>query len=109
MRSPPIGTGMGLIGSTPNMGGLMSPGIGLVQQQMGINAQQNKSKEKTVEFCSVTLPTEKGFSSFDTLTKALEIPKIEYKLKVYFPKKFEALRRFYCGSQYDFIESLIQT
>ena len=30
-------------------------------------------------------------------------------MRVFFPKKFEALRRFYCGSQYDFIESLFQT
>ena len=41
------------------------------------------------------------------LRNELQIPKLDYELKIYFPKKFEALRRFYCGSQYDFIESLI--
>lgn len=35
---------------------------------------------------------------FDTLSKELRIPKVDYELKVFFPKKFEALRRFYCGS-----------
>lgn len=46
---------------------------------------------------------------FETLKNELHIQKVDYELKVFFPKKFEALRRFYCGSQNDFIESLIQT
>lgn len=55
------------------------------------------------------MPNEKTFKAFETLKDELAVPKISYKVKVYFPKKFEALRRFYCGSQYEFIESLIQT
>jgi hypothetical protein len=46
-------------------------------------------------------------NSFETLKNELNIQRVDYELKVFFPKKFEALRRFYCGSQYDFIESLI--
>lgn len=68
------------------------------------STQQNPN-----EFCGVEVPNEKNFLAFDSLRKELDVPKVSYKLKVYFPKKFEALRRFYCGSQYDFIESLIQT
>jgi 1-phosphatidylinositol-3-phosphate 5-kinase len=45
----------------------------------------------------------------DTLKSELKIPRVDYEVKIFFPKKFEALRRFYCGSQYDFIESLIRT
>jgi len=41
------------------------------------------------------------------LIKELNIPKVDYEVKMFFPRKFEALRRFFCGSQYDFIESLI--
>lgn len=54
-------------------------------------------------------PTLTLISPFETLKNELRIPRVDYELKVFFPKKFEALRRFYCGSQYDFIESLIQT
>ena len=29
--------------------------------------------------------------------------KLDYNVKVYFPKKFEVLRKFYCGSHLNFI------
>ena len=48
------------------------------------------------EFCSVQSPI--MIDPFQSLKQQLDIPKVEYDVKIYFPKKFEALRRFYCGS-----------
>lgn len=45
----------------------------------------------------------------EALKQQLGTPKVDFQLKIYFPKKFEALRRFYCGSQYNFIQSLLKT
>ena len=35
--------------------------------------------------------------------------KVDFEVKLYFPKKFEALRRYYCGPQKDFIQSMFQS
>lgn len=51
-------------------------------------------------FCGI--PSPKNILSEDrvqVLKKDLQIPEIDYEVKMYYPKKFEALRRFYCGSQ----------
>ena len=75
-------------------------------------AAANNSDELTdsIEFCRIPSPIlsllENPNDSFKT---SLGIPRVDFEVKVYFPKKFEALRRFYCGSQYDFIQSLLQT
>ena len=34
---------------------------------------------------------------------------IDFEVTIYFPKKFEALRKFYCGSHEDFIKSIMKT
>jgi len=34
---------------------------------------------------------------------------IDFEVTIYFPKKFEALRKFYCGSHEDFIKSIMTT
>ena len=33
---------------------------------------------------------------------------IEFSVKILFPKRFQALRRFYCGTHYDFIHSIMR-
>ena len=33
----------------------------------------------------------------------------EYSVKVFYPKKFEVLRKFYCGSHLNFIQSMMQS
>jgi 1-phosphatidylinositol-3-phosphate 5-kinase len=48
-------------------------------------------------------------NSNEYLDETLFIPKVDFELKIYHPKKFEALRKFYCGSQLNFIQSLIDT
>lgn len=35
--------------------------------------------------------------------------KLDFEVTIYFPKKFEALRKFYCGSHEDFIKSIMKT
>lgn len=37
------------------------------------------------------------------------LTKIDYSVKIFFPKKFEVLRKFYCGSHLNFIESMISS
>ena len=61
------------------------------------------------EFCGVKSPISCVQNPKEALRRDLNIPRVDFELKVYYPKKFEALRRFYCGSQYDFIQSLIKT
>ncbi|CAI2382914.1 unnamed protein product [Moneuplotes crassus] len=34
---------------------------------------------------------------------------LDFEVTIYFPKKFEALRKFYCGSHEDFIKSIMKT
>ena len=53
------------------------------------------------EFCFIKSPI--LIDRISQLKSELQIPKVEYELKIFFAKKFEALRRFYCGPQYDFI------
>ena len=43
-----------------------------------------------------------------SLCEKLQTPLIEFKLKVLFPKQFQALRRFYCGTHNDFIKSIFK-
>ena len=35
--------------------------------------------------------------------------KTDYSVKIFYPKKFEAMRKFYCGSQSNFLESMINS
>jgi hypothetical protein len=37
------------------------------------------------------------------LDEVLKPPRVDFEIKIYYPKKFEALRKFYCGSQLSFI------
>jgi len=43
------------------------------------------------------------------ISEELQIPKIDFEVKVYFPKRFSALRRFYCGTHLEFIKSICKT
>lgn len=43
-----------------------------------------------------------------SLCEKLETPLVEFKLKILYPKKFQALRRFYCGTHNDFIKSIMK-
>lgn len=38
-----------------------------------------------------------------------KIPKIDFRVKIMYPKRFQAMRRFYCGTHKDFISSIIQS
>ena len=42
------------------------------------------------------------------LNEHLKYPKVDFEVKVYFPKRFEALRRFYCGTHSDFLKSIFK-
>ena len=44
-----------------------------------------------------------------TFNEELHIPKIDFEVKVYFPKRFSALRRFYCGTHIEYIKSICKT
>ena len=35
--------------------------------------------------------------------------KVDYNIKMYYPKKFEVLRKFYCGSHLNFIQSMMSS
>ena len=37
------------------------------------------------------------------------ITKVDYNVKLYYPKKFEVLRKFYCGSHLNFIQSMMSS
>jgi hypothetical protein len=39
----------------------------------------------------------------------LQEENLDFEVTIYFPKKFEALRKFYCGSHEDFIKSIMKT
>eukprot|EP00349_Pseudokeronopsis_sp_Brazil_P010858 CAMPEP_0202979302 /NCGR_PEP_ID=MMETSP1396-20130829/85490_1 /ASSEMBLY_ACC=CAM_ASM_000872 /TAXON_ID= /ORGANISM="Pseudokeronopsis sp., Strain Brazil" /LENGTH=189 /DNA_ID=CAMNT_0049718665 /DNA_START=302 /DNA_END=871 /DNA_ORIENTATION=- len=45
----------------------------------------------------------------ECIFQELRIPKVQIELKVYYPKKFEALRHFFCGGQAGFIQSMMKT
>lgn len=55
----------------------------------------------------VHLMTEK-YKSKKVFTNLLE-ENLDFEVTIYFPKKFEALRKFYCGSHEDFIKSIMKT
>lgn len=40
---------------------------------------------------------------------AAGITKVDYNVKLYYPKKFEVLRKFYCGSHLNFIQSMMSS
>ena len=47
--------------------------------------------------------------AISTFNEELHVPKIDFEVKVYFPKRFSALRRFYCGTHIEYIKSICKT
>lgn len=39
----------------------------------------------------------------------MRLDDVDYEVTMYFPKKFEALRKFYIGKQIDFVESIMDS
>ena len=80
MKSPPMMTAP--IGGTPLMTPVLSGGGG----------------GESFEFCGVKSPVGLVGNGMDEFRKDMGLPRVDFELKIYFPKKFEALRRFFCGS-----------
>ena len=43
------------------------------------------------------------------LNDELKIPELEFEVRIFFPKRFSGLRRFYIGSHLDYIMSICRT
>lgn len=43
------------------------------------------------------------------MAKPASVEKTDFNLKMYYPKKFEVLRKFYCGSHLNFIQSMMSS
>lgn len=48
-------------------------------------------------------------SLYQKLEQVLKPDDIDFQVVFYFPKKFEALRKYYIGNQHDFVESIMET
>jgi len=59
---------------------------------------QEKQNENYYQIFGVKSPKLTFKDPFTVLKKEINYEKTEFSVKVIFPKKFEALRRFYCGS-----------
>lgn len=94
MKSPPMGSAQNI----PNSA--MNTPLMTTHMNIPINLQQNEPQE----FCGIKSPISTlNINPNEALRQEIHMPKVDFQLKIYYPKKFEALRRFYCGSQYDFI------
>lgn len=43
------------------------------------------------------------------INEELKIPKIDFEVHIFYPKRFEAMRRFYVGTHLDFVTSICKT
>jgi len=73
-----------------NLGNPAVPDLVITPEQKVFNQLTDKYKLKKIE-------------------KVLGEDELEFEVTIYFPKKFEALRKFYCGSHEDFIKSIMKT
>jgi len=86
--------------SSPQMGDIL---------RVKPNQMLDKHNESHYQIFGVKSPKLTFKDPFSVLKKEINYEKTEFSVKVIFPKKFEALRRFYCGSNHDFLQSLISS